>query len=142
MHLCLAPKLSYHLHLITTTMTNEIKILLIDDHEINSLFTGYMFNKLGIAFDIATNEQQAINLIQNNKYTVVLLDIQMPNNNGYKLAEAVRQYNHKVPLIAFTSLPEKEVLPQAIQSGMSDYMLKPNGMQELRKMIDSYKLSA
>ena len=128
--------------MITTTMTTELKILLIDDHEINSLFAGYMFTKLGIPFDVATNKQQAINLLKDNSYTLILLDIQMPNHDGYDVAKALRLMSPKVPIIAFTSLPEEEVLPKALNSGMNDYMLKPQAMQEIWGMINKFKQSA
>ncbi|MFT7590378.1 MAG: CheY-like chemotaxis protein [bacterium] len=128
--------------MITTTMTNEIKILLIDDHEINSLFTGYMFTKLGVPFDVATNKKQALEYITTNTYTLVLLDIQMPNSEGYDVAKSLRQINAKVPIIAFTSLPEEEVLPKALHSGMNDYMLKPKAMQEIWSIITKFKESA
>ncbi len=123
-------------------MTNEIKILLIDDHEINSLFTGYMFNKLGIPFGIATNKKQALELITTNEYKMVLLDIQMPNHDGYDVAKAVRKIDPKIPIIAFTSLPEEDVLPKALHSGMNDYLLKPRAMQELWGIIDKFQQSA
>ncbi|MFT5723820.1 MAG: CheY-like chemotaxis protein [Bacteroidia bacterium] len=123
-------------------MINEIKILLIDDHEINSLFTGYMFNKLGIPFDIATNKKQALDLISTKEYTLVLLDIQMPHNDGYDVAKSMRQINPKIPIIAFTSLPEEEVLSKALNSGMNDYLLKPQAMQEIWGIIDKFQQSA
>ena len=123
-------------------MTNDVKILLIDDHEINSLFTGYMFNKLGIPFDIASNKQRAIELLNSNKYSLVLLDIQMPKHDGYDVAQTVRQIDGKIPIIAFTSLPEDEVLPRAIDSGMNDYLLKSTAMQELWGIIDKFQKSA
>ena len=128
--------------MITTTMTTELKLLLIDDHEINSLFTGYMFTKLGIPFDVATNKRQALDLVDKNEYTLILLDIQMPQNDGYDVARALRTISPKVPIIAFTSLPEDEVLPKALHSGMNDYMLKPQAMQEIWGMIDKFKRSA
>jgi CheY-like chemotaxis protein len=123
-------------------MTNDVKILLIDDHEINSLFTGYMFNKLGIPFDIASNKRQAIELLNSNTYSLVLLDIQMPKNDGYDVARSVRQIDGKIPIIAFTSLPEDQVLPKAINSGMNDYLLKSEAMQELWGIIDKFQESA
>ena len=123
-------------------MTTELKLLLIDDHEINSLFTGYMFTKLGIPFDVATNKRQALDLVDKNEYTLILLDIQMPQNDGYDVARALRTISPKVPIIAFTSLPEDEVLPKALHSGMNDYMLKPQAMQEIWGMIDKFKRSA
>ena len=123
-------------------MRDEIKILLIDDHEINSLFTGYMFTKLGIPFDVAANKKQALESISANDYTLILLDIQMPNHDGYEISKSLRLVNPKVPIIAFTSLPEEEVLPKALHSGMNDYMLKPKAMQEIWGMITKFKESA
>ncbi len=123
-------------------MNSNIKLLLIDDHEINSLYIGFMFNKLGISFDIATNKKQALELISKNDYTVVLMDIQMPNNDGFDVAKSVRKFNLKVPIIAFTSLPEEEVLPKAIDYGMNDYILKPNGMEQLWGIVDRFRASA
>lgn len=120
----------------------DLKILLVDDHEINSLFTGYMFSKLGIPFDIAVNRDQAIALLSKNDYSMVLMDIEMPRYNGYEVAKMLRDINHKIPIVAFTTLPAQEVLPKAFEVGMNDYMLKPNAMQELEDMLDRYKQSA
>jgi len=123
-------------------MMTDLKILLVDDHEINNLFTGYLFSKLGIPFDIAVNKDQAIELLSENEYSMVLMDIEMPRYNGYEVAKMLRDINHKIPIVAFTTLPAKEVLPKAFEVGMNDYMLKPNAMQELEDMLDRYKQSA
>lgn len=126
-----------------TLMTNEnIRLLLVDDNEINSLFAGIMFNKLNIPFDVACNKSQALGLIEKNTYSLVLLDIQMPIHDGYDIAKEIRSIDSKLPIIAFTSLPEEQVLPKAIDSGMNEYLLKPSAMQELRSILDRYKASA
>jgi CheY-like chemotaxis protein len=101
-----------------------------------------MFSKLGIPFDVANNKAQALEYIKKHDYSLILLDIQMPKDDGYSVARAIRSINAKLPIIAFTTLPEDQVLPKAIDSGMNEYMLKPSAMQELRSMVDRFKLSA
>lgn len=123
-------------------MKDDIRILLVDDNEINSLFAGIMFTKLGILFDIANSKEQAITHIKEHDYHVVLLDIQMPKDDGYSVAKAIREVNSKLPIIAFTSLPEEQVLPRAIGSGMNEYLSKPSAMEELQSIVDRYKKSA
>jgi CheY-like chemotaxis protein len=54
----------------------------------------------------------------------------------------MRQINPKIPIIAFTSLPEEEVLSKALNSGMNDYLLKPQAMQEIWGIIDKFQQSA
>lgn len=73
---------------------------------------------------------------------MVLLDIQMPQHDGYDVAKSVRKINAKIPIIAFTSLPEEQVLPKALHSGMNDYLLKPRAMQELWGIIEKFQQSA
>ncbi len=123
-------------------MNESVRLLLVDDNEMNSLLTGFLFSKLGIPFDVANNKAQALDYINQNNYSLILLDIQMPNDDGYSVARAIRNINAKLPIIAFTTLPEDQVLPRAIDSGMNEYMLKPLAMQELRSMVERFKMSA
>lgn len=135
-------KLLLHYTTNCLMMKKDIKILLIDDNEINSLFAGIMFSKLGITFNVACNKKQAMEHLSKETYDLILLDIQLPNHDGYDIAREVRLSDHKVPIIAFTSLPEEEVLPKALESGMNEYILKPSGMQELQSLVEHYKQSA
>ncbi len=123
-------------------MKENIKLLLVDNSEINSLFAGIMFTKLGIPFDLANTKSQALKLMSKNEYNLVLLDIQMPRDDGYSVARDIRKADPRIPIIAFTTLPEEQVLPKAMDSGMNEYLLKPTAMQELRTILDRYKQSA
>ncbi len=82
------------------------KILLVDDQEINLITTKSRIERIlpNICCDIAINGKEALEMVKRKKYHLVLMDIEMPEPDGIKVAEKIRNYDKELPIIAFTSL--------------------------------------
>ncbi|TAF64008.1 MAG: PAS domain S-box protein [Cytophagales bacterium] len=113
----------------------NIKVLLVEDNEINRLLTKKFLDKWGVEVDFAYDGFNALEKIQSQQYTIVLMDLQMPDMDGYQTTQLIREmhepYFKKVPIIAITASAMNEVAEKAHQAGMNDYIAKPFNPQDL-----------
>lgn len=115
------------------------KILVVEDNEINQSLMMHLLNAWNIKFDMAGNGAEAIANIKTNTYSIVLMDIQMPEMDGYSTTQIIRnEIQSNIPIIAMTAhaLPgEKE---KCLQMGMNEYISKPIEEQKLRNMLTQF----
>ncbi|MGZ4118792.1 MAG: response regulator, partial [Bacteroidia bacterium] len=82
--------------------------------------------EFGFEFDVAANGKIAIEKIQNNTYDLILMDLQMPEMNGFEATEYIRnKMNSKIPIIALTADVTTVDLAKCRSVGMNDYLSKP-----------------
>lgn len=113
-----------------TKKTDEVRILMAEDHAMNQAFMRKLFQRFGIVnYKIVENGQLAVQEVEENDYDLVLMDCHMPVMNGYDATEAIRDLfepsKNAVPIIAMTAnaMPEDEEKCLAI--GMNAYISKP-----------------
>ena len=96
------------------------KILLVDDQEVNLITTKSKLEKilLYVSCDIARSGKEAINMAKQNKYQLILMDVQMPEINGIEATKKIRSYDKEVPIIALTSL-NRDSFSKAIDDASS-----------------------
>ena len=111
---------------------NKMRVLLVEDNEINQEVIQYQITSRGIHCDIAENGKECLHKLQNapNKYDIVLMDIQMPVMDGYKASEAIRQGQagqgyRKIPIIALTAHVSLEEVQRGRAAGMNTHLNKP-----------------
>lgn len=103
-----------------------IKILLVEDNAINIKFIQSLFADHHLTADLAMNGIQALQKIKQNTYDVVLMDIEMPELNGYETTRIIRNdFKNKVPIIAMTAHAMSGEREKCLQLGMNDYLSKP-----------------
>ena len=107
------------------------KILIVDDNLLN-LSVGRKFLKYwDLECDFAPNGAEAIKLIRENDYQLILMDLEMPIMDGFKAVERIRQFEEKkyqsdqLPIIALTASAVAEIRQKALDVGMNDFLLKP-----------------
>ena len=83
----------------------------------------------------AADGTEAINLFKPGEFDMVLTDWNMPGKNGLEVTQAVRAIDPKIPIIMITTEAEKERVMQAIQAGVSDYLVKPFTADTLREKL-------
>lgn len=88
--------------------------------------------------DIKEDGKEGLAAIKENKYDIILLDINIPEINGYQIAREIRKKNTFVPLIAVTASELTEVKEKVIASGMNDILIKPFSREALMKKINKY----
>lgn len=113
---------------IASDFLKDIKILLVEDNELNQLLAVKVFRKWEKEIDIADNGKIAIEKITNNDYDIILMDIQMPEMDGNEVTRFIRtKMGEKsiIPIIALTAHATAEEEKRCLQNGMNDYLSKP-----------------
>ena len=112
---------------------NKVKLLIADDHKI--LLDGIVSLLLAEgSFEVAAtagNGYDVINLISKNEYDVCLLDINMPLLDGIETARLIREKKPGIKIIMLTTYNDKEIISELVHIGVSGYLLKNSGKQEL-----------
>jgi signal transduction histidine kinase/CheY-like chemotaxis protein/HPt (histidine-containing phosphotransfer) domain-containing protein len=119
--------------------TKTAKVLLAEDNELNQLLATRYLESFGYTVTLATNGEEAVNLLKHNSFDIVLMDIQMPVMDGYSAATLIRNdLKLDVPVIAMTARAIPGEKERCIASGMNDYILKPFREEELRSLTEQY----
>ena len=143
---CIPYKTCHTSHQITNTMaqhatnlSSDLKILVAEDHDINRFIIQKMFKEWGIKCDFAITGIEAIEQARNTVYDVILMDIEMPDMNGYRATELIRSElpspNNVIPIIAMTGHAMNGEKEKCISMGMNDYISKPFKPEELKNKI-------
>ncbi len=115
---------------------SNVKVLIVEDNHVNQLLVKNMLKNFGFCnFDAAENGRVALEKLRDGNYDIILMDIQMPEMDGYEITREIRTRLKKeirnIPVIAITAdASEKEKL-KAKESGMNDYVVKPYTPEEL-----------
>ncbi|MEM6721219.1 MAG: response regulator [Bacteroidota bacterium] len=117
---------------------SHLKMLVVDDNKINQMLTKKILSTKNISTDIIASGAAAIEAVKNNHYDLILMDIHMPGMDGYEATSAIRKFNKKVPIIAFTAVSLDDSLPKIINSGMNDMIIKPFDAPQLFALIHKY----
>ena len=115
----------------------SLRILLVEDNEVNQMVAGMLLKKMGHHADTAENGQLAIEALEQNHYDLILMDCQMPVMDGYETTRKIRK-NPKwqdLPIIAVTANVMQGDRDDCFASGMNDYITKPYNRKQLSVAI-------
>ncbi|MCP4107678.1 MAG: response regulator [Desulfobacteraceae bacterium] len=115
---------------------SDIRILLVEDNPVNQKVVRAIMENFGFFFDIANNGKQALKILEQNNYDLVLMDIQMPEMDGIEATEIIRDpgskvRDHNIPIIAMTAHAMRGDRDHYIKAGMDDYISKPLNPDEV-----------
>lgn len=117
----------------------KLKILLAEDNEINQLLAKSILHFWGFESKVATTGYEVIDLIENEDFDVILMDIQMPEKDGIEATEEIRNLTDlkkkNIPIIALTANALKGEEKKYIQVGMDDFLTKPFKQNDLYDVI-------
>ncbi|MBF0295075.1 MAG: response regulator [Magnetococcales bacterium] len=104
-----------------------VRVLLVEDNEINQQVARELLEEEGIAVSIADNGQEAVDAVSANPFDLVLMDVQMPVMDGYAATRAMRAMPalHDLPIIAMTANAMAGDREKCISYGMNDHISKP-----------------
>ena len=130
-------------HSIRETKREPMRILLVEDNKINQKVALGILKKLNFSVNVANNGVEAINLLENTNYDLVLMDCQMPEMDGYEATRHIRNseskvFNHQIPVIAITANAMVGDREKCIEAGMDDYLSKPIKRKALMKMLEEW----
>lgn len=104
----------------------DIKILVVEDMELNQLLMKTLLDDFGFESDITANGKLAIEKLQDKSYDIILMDLQMPEMNGFEATEYIRKtMKLTVPIMALTADVTTVDLAKCKAVGMNDYVAKP-----------------
>ncbi|HWK04481.1 MAG TPA: PAS domain S-box protein [Puia sp.] len=120
-----------------TSLLTGKQFLVAEDNEINQRLIAYVLEKVGANVDIASNGREAINNLRDGKtYDLIIMDLQMPEMDGYETTQHLRQEMQiSTPILAMTATALKGEKLKCLESGMNDYMSKPFEFTDLYKRI-------
>lgn len=125
---------------VTKDILENSRILIVEDNPLNLLLAKTILKKQNFKnIDSAENGQEAIDLIKNNDYNVVLMDLHMPIMDGYQATLFIREHmsekKRQIPIIALTAAAIKGEQEKCFETGMNDYISKPFKPEELFSKI-------
>ncbi|PKL95247.1 MAG: DNA-binding response regulator [Gammaproteobacteria bacterium HGW-Gammaproteobacteria-8] len=121
-------------------MSDEIAnatILLVEDHNDLAATIGAYLEDSGYAMDYAADGSIALNLMEDNLYDVIILDLMMPKVNGFKVCARLRERGDSTPILMLTARDQLEDKLEGFERGADDYMVKPFEMEELAARINA-----
>ncbi|MET0265050.1 MAG: PAS domain-containing protein [Duganella sp.] len=116
-----------------------MRILLVEDNEINQEVAQYMLSHAGATVELVSNGQLAVDLLRDDasRFDAVLMDVQMPVLNGYDATEAIRRAGLTLPVIAMTANVMEDDRRRAAEAGMNAHVAKPVDVEELISVLTS-----
>ena len=123
---------------VKTASLDGLKILLVEDNEMNREIATDILEEYGTKIDTAENGALAVEKVRNanpGDIDVVLMDIQMPVMNGYDATRAIREFNKEIPIIAMTANAFEEDRQNALASGMNEHIAKPIDIVKLKETL-------
>jgi PAS domain S-box-containing protein len=108
------------------TGIKNIKVLVVEDIALNQLLMKTLLDDFGFERDVAANGKIAIEKLQTKSFDIILMDLQMPEMNGFDTTEYIRtKMNSQIPIIALTADVTTVDLAKCKAVGMNDYISKP-----------------
>lgn len=123
-------------------VVKDIQILIVDDGEVNLMGTGTMVRALGYIAHESNSGQDALDRLKVHSYGAILMDLQMPDMNGFECTRKIRMSetgsDSHVSIIAFSGMPEADVFTDCINAGMDAYLSKACSSRELAATLKKF----
>lgn len=125
---------------------SDLHVLVVEDNEINQVVIGEMLKQQQITYDIVNDGLEALAILEDEQtsvhpYTLILMDCQMPNMDGYQTTQHIRQLTTHIagiPIIALTANALSEERDKCFASGMNEYLSKPVDQANLYAMLEKF----
>ncbi|MCI9975904.1 response regulator transcription factor [Clostridioides difficile] len=111
-----------------------LKLLIVEDDSTISFGIKYALEQEGFSVDIAKDLLSGKEMISSNEYSMILLDVTLPDGTGYELCQYTRKFSH-IPIIFLTACDEEVNIVMGLDMGGDDYITKPFRIRELISRI-------
>lgn len=121
-----------------------MKILLVEDNLMNQKVVMFNLKKLNCDITPVSNGKEALEIFKNNSYDLILMDIMLPEMNGYEITTEIRKFEklnevkNPVTIIALTANTYENDKEKCFSVGMNEYLSKPFSAQQLIKTIEKF----
>lgn len=114
-------------------------VLVADDHPLNQEVVKFFLEEIGVPCHIVSNGREAVEAVRKHSYSLVLMDCQMPQMDGFEATATIRGAEDgrgsRLPIIAMTAHAMSGDREKCLQAGMDDYLAKPFEAEELQRII-------
>ncbi|MGZ4858513.1 MAG: response regulator, partial [Candidatus Angelobacter sp.] len=128
------------LHEKVEQASDQLKILLAEDNPVNQSLAVRLLRKMGHQVAVAQTGKEALYSLRSEKFDLVLMDVQMPEMDGFEATREIRKSEHgrqqHIPVIAMTAHAMNGDHESCLKAGMDDYIAKPINREELRQTIE------
>ena len=117
------------------------RVLVAEDNQVNVKLAAKLLDSLGYSADFATNGREALEMVQNGEYDVVLMDCQMPEMDGYEATRLIRNLPPpicEIPIVAMTANAMESDKRECIAAGMNDHIGKPMRKDEVAAKLEKW----
>ena len=118
----------------------DMMILVVDDHPINRRLLADQLSMLGYRCKTANDGVDALSVLDKNHIDIILSDVNMPNMDGYRLTQRIRQLGLTLPVIGVTANALAEEKQRCIQSGMDSCLSKPVMLEVVKQTLETYAM--
>ena len=105
--------------------SGEKRILVVDDNRINQVVTRKILEQQQFVVELCDNGIDAIELVKNQEFEMVLMDVNMPGISGLEATQRIRKFNKEIPIIALTAMEIDEIREEIFEAGLNDIIVKP-----------------
>ena len=124
---------------VPSNESRKLKILIAEDEETSDLLISIALSKISREFFHAKTGKEAIDILHSHAdIDLIMMDIQMPEMDGYEATRLIRQFNTDVVIIAQTAYTFSNEREKAIKAGCNDYISKPISQAELLELVWKY----
>ena len=130
-------------HVVREMRRGAVRILLAEDNITNQQVAVGILKKLGLHADAVVDGVEAIASLETLPYDLVLMDVQMPEMDGFEATRRIRDpgsavLNHRIPIVAMTAHAMQGDRERCLEAGMDDYITKPISPQALAEVLDRW----
>ncbi len=120
-------------------VVDKLKILIAEDVESNFLYLNAVLSKIKADITWAKNGREAVEIFQSNQnFDLILMDLQMPEMNGYEATRRIKEINRNIPIIAQTAFAMAEDRAKALAAGCDEYLAKPIRSKDYLTLIEKF----
>ncbi|QKI88284.1 response regulator [Thiomicrorhabdus xiamenensis] len=113
----------------------SLKILLVEDNEIFQQIQAHMLTRLGHEVVTASSAQKALATLKLFAFDVILMDLVMPEMDGFECAREIKAMNVQTPIVALSGNDSQETKDACFEAGMSGYLKKPTDKDTFEFMM-------
>jgi len=112
-----------------------IKILIAEDNILNQKIIAILIKRMGWAYKLVADGVEAVSECMSGDYDVILMDIDMPQMNGWEATIEIRRKKNNIPIIALTAYSEESFRKTSFEAGMNYFLSNPYNKEEIYDTI-------
>ncbi len=117
---------------------SEISILVVEDNKINQMVMGSMLQSMGYSYELADDGYAGYIMAKAKKYDLVLMDLIMPEMDGYTAAQKIMEFDKSTFIVAFSADNSVDARKKSELAGMKDFISKPVRVNDLKTVLQRY----